>query len=200
MAVAVAVLVAAEKAGRRALVLVSKPVASLCFVMVGWILYSPSHPYDAWVVVALMLCMLGDVFLMFRPAFLAGLVSFLLGHLAYLAAFAGRLPPNSWPARWALPLLLVSVAAALWLGPHLGRRRSPVLAYLVVITLMVWGAGSVVLGGKGPWVLAAGAGLFYLSDLAVARDRLVVKRFASRTWGLPAYYLGQLLFALSVGR
>jgi uncharacterized membrane protein YhhN len=200
MAVAVAVLVAAERAGRRALVFVSKPVASLCFVMVGWSLYQRLNLYDAWVLVALLLCLLGDVFLMFRRAFLAGLVSFLLGHLAYLAAFAALLPPRSWPARWAMPLLLVSGAAALWLGPHLGRRRSPVLAYLVVITLMVWAAVSVVIGGKGPWILAAGAGLFYLSDLAVARDRLVVKRFASRAWGLPAYYLGQLLLALTVGR
>jgi uncharacterized membrane protein YhhN len=199
MAVAVAVLVAAERAGRRAQVVVSKPVASLCFVTVGLTLYRPSHPYDAWVLVALLLCLLGDVFLMFRGAFLAGLASFLLGHLAYVAAFAALLPPRSWPARWAVPLLLISGAAALWLEPHLGRRRSPVLAYLVVITLMVWGASSVVIGGKGPWILAVGAGLFYVSDLAVARDRLIVKRFASRTWGLPAYYLGQLLLALTIG-
>jgi uncharacterized membrane protein YhhN len=199
MAVAVAVLVAAERAGRRAQVVVSKPVASLCFVTVGLTLYRPSRPYDAWVLVALLLCLLGDVFLMFHGAFLAGLASFLLGHLAYVAAFAALLPPRSWPARWAVPLLLISGAAALWLEPHLGRRRSPVLAYLVVITLMVWGASSVVIGGKGPWILAVGAGLFYVSDLAVARDRLIVKRFASRTWGLPAYYLGQLLLALTVG-
>lgn len=199
MAVAVAVLVTAERRAWRALVFVAKPVASLCFVTVGWTLYRPAHPYGAWVLVALVLCLLGDVFLMLRRGFLVGLVSFLLGHLAYLAAFAAVLPPRSWPARWALPLLLVSLAAALWLEPHLGRRRSPVLAYLVVITLMVWGAVSIVVQGSGPWILAAGAGLFYLSDLAVARDRLVVKRFASRTWGLPAYYLGQLLLALTVG-
>jgi uncharacterized membrane protein YhhN len=65
---------------------------------------------------------------------------------------------------------------------------------------MVWGAAAVTAAGRGPWFLAAGAVLFYLSDLAVARDRLVVKRFASRAWGLPAYYAGQLLLALTIGR
>jgi uncharacterized membrane protein YhhN len=54
--------------------------------------------------------------------------------------------------------------------------------------------------GQGPWIVAAGAVLFYLSDLAVARDRLVAKTFGSRTWGLPAYYFGQFLLALTVGR
>ena len=91
-------------------------------------------------------------------------------------------------------------AAALWLSPHLGRLRVPVLAYVAVITVMVWGAVGVTVAGRGPWFLAAGAILFYLSDLAVARDRLVTKVFGSRAWGLPAYYLGQLLLALTVGR
>jgi uncharacterized membrane protein YhhN len=47
--------------------------------------------------------------------------------------------------------------------------------------------------------LLAGAALFFVSDLAVARDRFVAHGFANRLWGLPAYYAGQLLIAWSIG-
>jgi uncharacterized membrane protein YhhN len=181
-------------------VLVSKPVASLAFVLLGWSRYEPGHPYSAWVLLALLLCFTGDLLLMLRRGFLPGLASFLLGHLAYVLAFSALLLPRSWPAVWALLPLVVSTVAAAWVSPHLGRLRVPVLAYITVITVMVWGAVAVTAAGRGPWFLAAGAILFYLSDLAVARDRLVTKTFGSRTWGLPAYYLGQFLLALTVGR
>lgn len=200
MTVAVVVLVAAELRGRRTLVLVAKPVASASFLLLGWFRFQPGHPYDAWVLLALLLCLLGDVLLMFRPAFIAGLASFLLGHLAYTLAFSGLLPPRSWSPGWAMPVLVASLVAVRWLWPHLGRLRYAVLAYIAVITVMVWGAVAVTVVGRGPWFLAVGGVLFYLSDLAVARDRFVARRFASRAWGLPAYYLGQLMLALTVGR
>ncbi len=200
MAVAVTVLVAAEGKQRRALVLVAKPVASLTFLLLGWSRFEPGHPYGAWVLVALLFCLVGDLLLMLRHGFVPGLASFLLGHVAYVVAFSVLLLPRFWPAVWVLPPLAISIVAAAWLSPHLGRLRVAVLAYIAVITVMVWGAVAVTAAGPGPWFVTAGAVLFYLSDLAVARDRLVTKAFGSRTWGLPAYYLGQFLLALTVGR
>jgi uncharacterized membrane protein YhhN len=64
---------------------------------------------------------------------------------------------------------------------------------------MVWGAVSTLLQEALPWTAAAGAVLFYLSDLAVARHRFVRPAFLNRAWGLPAYYAGQLLLAWTVG-
>ena len=46
--------------------------------------------------------------------------------------------------------------------------------------------------------LASGAVLFFVSDLAVARDKFVGASFVNRAWGLPAYYAGQLLIAWSL--
>jgi uncharacterized membrane protein YhhN len=189
-----------ELRGRRAIVLVAKPVASASFLLLAWFRFPPGYPYDAWVLLALLLCLFGDVLLMFRRAFEAGVVSFLLGHLAFILAFSGLVPPRSWSPGWAMPVLLTSVVAARWLLPHLGRLRYAVLAYIAVITVMVWGALAVTAAGRGPWFLAAGAGLIYVSDLTVARDRFITGRFASRAWGLPAYYLAQFLLALTVGR
>jgi uncharacterized membrane protein YhhN len=40
--------------------------------------------------------------------------------------------------------------------------------------------------------------LFFISDLAVARDRFVAPSFANRSWGLPSYYAGQLLLAWAI--
>jgi uncharacterized membrane protein YhhN len=200
MAVAVAVLVAAERAGRRAMVLAAKPIASIGFVVVALSRFEGGRTYDAWVMLALLLCLAGDVLLLFTRAFPAGLAAFLLAHAAFTVAFAAALPPPAWPVVWTLPLLAASGAAARFLSPHLGRLRAAVLAYVAVITVMVWGALSVALTGRGPWWTALGAVLFYSSDLAVAADRFVRRAFVHRTWGLPAYYLGQFLLALTVGR
>ena len=73
------------------------------------------------------------------------------------------------------------------------------LLYIAAISLMVWGAASTLLREALPWTAAAGAGLFYLSDLAVARHRFVRPAFVNRALGLPAYYVGQLLLAFTIG-
>ena len=48
------------------------------------------------------------------------------------------------------------------------------------------------------WTVAAGALLFYVSDLAVARHRFVKAELLNRAIGLPLYYAGQVLIAMSV--
>ncbi len=197
---AVGVLLVGEASGRRPLVLAAKPLASACFVAVGWSSLRAPDPYGAWIVLGLTLSMAGDVLLMFRRAFLAGIGVFLAAHLAYLVAFHVLLPAHDWPLWIAAPVVTSSAFAGAWLWPHLGRLRAPVVAYISAITLMLWGALAVMEAGRLEAVFAAGAALFYLSDLAVARDRFVQVGFVNRAWGLPAYYLGQLLLAVSVGR
>ena len=198
VAVATAALVVAERRERRPPAVAAKVTASAAFLLLGLLRAHLATPYDAWVVVALTLCLAGDVLLALPRGLAAGLACFLLGHLAYAAAFATLVPLGAWPWPAAAAMAVPSVAAAAWLWPHLGRMRVPVLAYIAVITAMVWGALAV--AGHAPWMTWAGALLFYLSDLAVARDRFVVRRFASRAWGLPAYYAAQVLLALTLGR
>jgi uncharacterized membrane protein YhhN len=145
------------------------------------------------VLAGLCLSLAGDALLLSarRPAFLAGLVAFLLAHLAYAVAFAGRSAPPAW--------LLLPLAAALalvlrWLWPRLGSMKGPVMAYCLVISAMLFLA----LGVDRPEV-RIGAVLFYLSDLTVARDRFVAEERVNRVVGLPLYYAAQLLLALSIG-
>ena len=77
------------------------------------------------------------------------------------------------------------------------------LLYVVIISVMVMGA--LALWGQGPFSITGrfmvliGAICFYVSDVFVARDRFIVKEFINRLAGLPLYYGGQFLLALSVG-
>jgi uncharacterized membrane protein YhhN len=40
--------------------------------------------------------------------------------------------------------------------------------------------------------------MFAISDIAVARDRFVRQSLTNKIWGIPLYYLAQVLFAISV--
>jgi len=46
--------------------------------------------------------------------------------------------------------------------------------------------------------MAAGAVLFAVSDLAVARERFVRAAFTNQLWGLPLYYAAQVVIASTV--
>jgi uncharacterized membrane protein YhhN len=193
---ALAILLKAARIGDRGLEGVSKTVASLGFVALGAVGLSRGDPVAAWLVGGLALCALGDVLLISERSFDAGLVAFLLGHVAYIVAFHLARPVAAWDLWLAAPPALVGVGAGAWLWPHLGSRRPAVTAYIVVISTMVWGAlaAGPVLGEA----LTVGAVLFFLSDLTVARHRFVTPEFLNRAIGLPLYYAGQVLIALSV--
>jgi uncharacterized membrane protein YhhN len=191
----------AEWAQRRSLLFVAKPAASLGFLVVAVGSGAWDSSYGRWILVGLVLSLLGDVFLISRGPvqFQAGLVSFLLAHVAYAGSFliAGV------SASWALVAGGVALAAAWvvvrWLLPHVEKdMRGPVLAYIGVISVMLSLAIGT-LGADRTALIAAGAALFYISDLFVARDRFVTPSFLNTLIGLPLYYLAQVLLALSVG-
>ncbi|MCW8985856.1 MAG: lysoplasmalogenase [Thermoanaerobaculales bacterium] len=199
MAGAVVSLLHAIRVEDRTQEVMSKTAASATFVLLGALRWSSGDTVGGWIVAGLALCAVGDVLLLGDRSFDIGLVVFLLGHVFYIAAFHAALPIDRWSLPVLAPLLIVSGSAARWLWPHLGHRRISVLAYVVVISVMVWGGVSAFAKSALPWTAAVGAILFYLSDLAVARHRFVQKSFINRALGLPIYYLGQLLLALTVG-
>ena len=179
--------------------LLFKPLASTGFILAALLSGALRSDYGVAILVGLSLSFLGDVLLisMDLRAFRGGLVSFLLGHVAYAVAFAGLGPAWGWCLGAGVPLLVVAAVVMRWLGPHLGKMFLPVVAYMVVITIMVILATGTVGHPVGGAVRVAGAVAFFLSDLSVARDRFVAKAFINRAWGLPMYYGGQLLLAYS---
>lgn len=178
----------------------TKPFASTGFIWLGWAVGAPRTAWGTTIMVGLGLCMLGDVLLIpkDRRAFLAGLIAFLAGHIAYVAAFIQR---GVDPVRVSIAagvLALVALPVMRWLWPHLpGRMRGPVVAYVVVISAMVAAAVGALPLPAHPDLILPGALLFYVSDLCVARNRFVQPGFANRLLGLPLYYAGNVLIALS---
>ena len=177
----------------------AKPLASLCFLVTAVAAGAFESDYGTWVFIALVLSAVGDVALLGSTSstFLAGLVSFLLGHLAYVVAFAVRGLDVGWTVIGSLLMLVPLVAVLRWLLPHTGEMAAPVTVYALVISAMVaTAAGTVAFDGDAR-ILAA-AILFWVSDLAVARNRFVAPGPVNRLWGLPLYYGAQFLFAWTV--
>jgi len=200
--VALAALLFSEWRESRTGVWLAKPLASTGFLLTALAAGALSSAYGRAVLVALVLSWLGDVLLIpkqSRRAFLAGLASFLLGHVAYAVAFLLRgIDPEASVVAAAL-VAVPSLAVLRWLWPFVpDRMRVPVVAYVGVISLMVVCALGVA-GFRAHTSIALGALAFYASDLAVARQRFVAESFTNKLWGLPLYYGAQLLLASTAG-
>ena len=178
-----------------------KPVASAGFLWVALSCGALETTYGQTVLFALASCWLGDVLLIpkgARRTFLAGLASFLLGHLVFVVAFGMGAFSWPWSAMAAVVVVPAGVVALRWLRPHVSRSfAGPVLAYVLVISAMVLAAAGAS-GATGRQVILVGAVAFFLSDLAVARERFVTKTAWNRVWGLPLYYVATVLLATSV--
>src|SRR4051794_2654752 len=162
---------------------VCKPLTMVLLVVAALALDPADDAQRAWFVAAFVLSLAGDVFLMLpeRPVgsvdtFVAGLVSFLLGHLAFIAGLWAR---GIDAGRFAGGVALV-VVLMLTLGRRIvgGVRRGPdpslvvaVTAYMIVISAMV--ASAI---GTGVAFAIGGSLLFYCSDALIAWNRFIDKR------------------------
>ncbi len=179
---------------------ISKIAASSAFVLLAFALDASASTYGLLILVALALSWIGDVLLLSSRAvlFQVGIAAFLLAHLAFAAALATRGLDGQTLLIGGALMAAFGFGVLRWLWPHLTADfRIPVVAYIAAIMLMcaLAIAASV---ANGAWLLGAAALMFALSDISVARDRFVKEDFINRLWGLPLYFIAQILFALSV--
>lgn len=198
--VAAATYFIAHFLGWHTLALVAKPLPALC--LVAFLL--PVHNRDAALIACgLVLSAIGDLLLEASPQlFLPGLVSFLLAHVAYVVAYLGRTARLQLTR--LLPVALFSGAAFHLLEPHLGAMRGPVIAYMVVISMMLWRAMATIgadgTGGLRPWLATSGAWMFAVSDLMVAWSRFVDPEAGLQVPLMVLYWAGQTAIASSTRR
>jgi len=135
----------------------------------GWVL----------LLVALVCCVAGDVFLMLpRDAFVPGLASFAVAQVLYTASFASgglgawRLAAGAAVVVPVAALLARRFVAALRRGGR-GALVVPVVVYLVLISAM-----AIASVGAGRPVAIVGAVAFMVSDSFIAESRFV----AARRW------------------
>lgn len=122
---------------------------------------------------ALALSALGDLALS-RPgtrAFLFGMISFALAHIAYIALMLPQAEVSTILLLPALAMVLFGLSTERWLAPHTGELRLPVRAYVVVI--MIMGIAALGLAETHPLALI-GALLFVVSDLVLSIETFVM--------------------------
>ena len=187
----------AELSDRRGFSWLFKPLSAACFIWLAWIAGAAHNQYGVWLLCGLAACWVGDVLLIpdHQGSFLAGLGSFLVGHLLYGIAFL-HLPVNAYGALVAAPLVLALAALSWrWLHPHVpGDMKIAVAAYITVISAMLLCAAAVANTAAGLWIVAGALG-FAVSDLAVARQQFVNATASNRLWGTPLYFGSQMVLA-----
>jgi len=183
---------------------VAKPLATIAVLAIAATAAHPlSSRYRQTITAGLALSVVGDVLLML-PAdlFAAGLGAFLLAHLCYLAAFLGQ---SRFLARPVALVGYVLVASALLTAVYHGvpsGLRAPVIAYVVVITLMATQAAIWMLQAPSPNAqrAAIGAAWFLVSDATLAIDRFRMDVPYRDLVVLGTYYIAQWCMARSVER
>lgn len=160
-----------------------------------------------WFGLGLVFSMAGDIFLMLpRERFIAGLVAFLLAHVAYVVGF-NQTPTAFNVAGFILAVLVTLVFLRVYRRIAAGldasgqpALKTPVLIYSLVISVMLlsalltlaadtWQAGAAIL-------VSAGALLFFLSDTLLAWNKFVTPLKWGRLAVIITYHLGQILITV----
>jgi len=180
---------------------ITKPLTTtLILVPVLALMPDSGGAYIPLIAGGLAFALLGDILLMLpEERFVLGIASFAATHVLYLAAFiaaAGIALIN--PSAIALLIFATLMARFLWPGVR-KSLQIPILAYVVLITVMTAQAIGAALESEstGLAIAAAGAVLFLASDSILAVDRFRMPFPAARALVLSTYWLGQWLIALS---
>ena len=179
---------------------ICKPLAMIWIILIALLNNDAlSSTYRALIVAGLLASLAGDVFLMLPGRFMQGLVSFLIAHLFYIAAFTIE-GEGTAPIWYIVPFALYG-AVMLWrLWPLLGSMKGPVMIYVVAILIMAWQAANRWIENKQSATLLAlvGAYLFVTSDSVKAVEKFRGTWRSAPFWVLSTYFAAQWLIALSV--
>lgn len=185
-----------------------KGLASLCFVIFGF-LASKGGTVSNTILIGLSLGMIADVLLNLRYVFeakgrlifLVGILVFLSGHIAYLAAV---LPMNTQP--WICILIGIILTAVLmkWLFTKITAAKAfkifgIVYIGAIVILNCIAFFNLFVSYSTFKLTFAAGVFLFLISDIVLILNTFGSEsRFSLRITNLSLYYIGQILIAFSL--
>ena len=187
---------------------VLKPITMV--FLFGWLLsVVEMKGVVLWFGIGLALSMLGDIFLMLpKEQFIAGLVAFLLAHVAYIIGFNLTLPPTT-AVGLGLAIIVAAIGRELYKHISAGLEKQgkvalqkPVLAYTTVIALMM--VSALMTFFRPDWTFGAaltvsiGAALFMLSDAILAWNKFVTPIKYGRVKNMAAYHLGQIILIIGV--
>ena len=176
--------------------LVTKPLTTVGAIAIAALADGP-HPATVAAVIALVLCLIGDIALLHVvDQFVIGLGAFLLAHIAFIVMFAER-GFDRWVMAGvgilACALLLGTIAAPIVRGAAAKGLGIPVRAYLAVISSMT------VLGwATGNWMIMVGATAFIISDSILGWGQFVAERSWTHVAIMVTYHIAIVSLALSL--
>jgi alkenylglycerophosphocholine hydrolase len=176
--------------------LITKPLTTIGTIGIAALAGGP-HGATIAAVIALVLCLIGDVALL--PAvdkFVVGLASFLLGHIAFIVMFALRgfdLWAMAGVAVIGCAALVGTIAAPIIHGATVKGLGVPVRGYLVVITSMCvfgWATGN--------WLIMLGSAAFVISDSILGWGQFVAEKAWIHLAIMVTYHVAIISLALSL--
>jgi uncharacterized membrane protein YhhN len=181
------------------LFIVFKPLTTILIIAALLIYGNRRMPrYFVTLLLALVACLLGDVFLLNDDYFVYGLTAFLIGHLLFCYAFIS-LGGFKFYLTPLFILVGVSLSFYLYLLPTLGSFAVPVAVYNSVIVLMAWQGVNLLICNKSYFTgcIALAAVLFMVSDSVIAIDKFIMPFNWSSAIILPLYWLSISMLSYS---
>jgi uncharacterized membrane protein YhhN len=164
-----------------------------------------ANRFHRMIIIALFFSWVGDLTLQLagfsEDFFLAGLISFLIAQLVYMAAFLSIKGPSillTRKAYLAIPVVLYGVLILWLLWDGLGDMLIPVIAYCMVIMAMVLAAinRKMKVNPQSYQLVLLGAVIFVLSDSILAINKFKQPFELARVASMTSYITAQYLIAI----
>ncbi len=178
----------------------SKLLAGLTLLAFAWDIGAKESLYGQLILSGLLASLVGDVLLSMKKDghhFLLGILAFLVTHILYSIAFS-IFETDRVLLPWVIGIILLFIVGVfVWLRNALiGYFKLAVPLYLAAIGVMLILAWTQQTPYAWIWIVS-GSSLFAISDMFVARNRLIKTTVVNRMVGLPMYYIAQLMLAYS---
>ena len=200
-----------EKKENYGLAVLLKGLASLCFVLIGFINSNGSSLANL-IVIGLLFGFIADILLNLRHVFkekgklvfLVGILVFLIGHIIYLIAI---IPYNQNLLLCIIISIVLTALLMMWIFTKITAEKAfkifgivyigaIVLLNVVAISNMI---SNTPLNPSFTRIFALGAFLFLISDIVLILNTFGSKStFSLRITNIGLYYIGQLLIGISL--
>ncbi len=194
--ISAAITIYAKRRENNFLQYVFKPLTMAAIILTAILQFAaPPTVYQKWIITGLIFSTVGDVFLINPRRFVQGLLSFLLAHVCFAAAFFSVL---NFPSAIFYLAYVAFFLAVLW--KNLGRLKIPVVVYSSALAAMAWFAASryFELQDAESFHAFCGANLFVASDSLLAFNKFKRSFSLAHSLILGTYFVAQWLIALSV--
>lgn len=208
--VAAALNLIGTKKGREKLFGATKP--ALLSLLLLYAIFGGSEGVNIYLCGALLFCLIGDVLLMPKGTgwFVAGGISFFVGHVWFIFLFAGRIDFASVPVAVLIPAWLVYGAAAIAVSVRIEENvpvlmRVPMFLYLFFNASTNMFALCALIESASVWSALAFAGtvFFFVSDCALLLYRFEPERarfYKTNFFVMLTYICAVFLITLGIAR